>query len=305
MRLLLLLCICLWSSLAFSQTTISGRVLDAKSGDGLPGVTVLQTATINGTSSDAQGYFSFTVPEQSDSVALTVSSIGYVTRRFRVAAGNAPVTVRLAVDLKPAPVCCFAPAWLQLSLLSGVRYAPVGASVLLDGSACIRVPLTATASYQTNFARNHALHIGLGLPSIRRFRAPSITENLDYQQLRVPAANTVFDSYTADLGFYLGYLGGVRLPTFVLGTGYARWRQNEADLSSTSTGYGYTFGLRFSAFPAPFNVYASAKATHWPTYWQWQGSLTHGLPRNFQAGVALNQVRNYTELSLLLTRYFY
>ncbi|HEX8328564.1 MAG TPA: carboxypeptidase-like regulatory domain-containing protein [Hymenobacter sp.] len=305
MRLLLLLCACLWSSLAFAQTPISGRVLDAKSGDGLPGVTVLQTATTNGTSSGSDGYFSFTVPNRPDSVALTVSSIGYATQHLRVAGGS-NITLRLAVDLKSiSECCCLAPPKLEVSLISGVRYAAFGAGIMLHGSRFIRVPLTATASYQTNLARNHALRIGLVLPSIRRFRAPSVTENLEYQQLRVPAANMAFDSYTADLGVYVGYLGGVRLPTLVLGTGYARWRPTGAEVSSTSTGYGYTLGLRFNAFPAPFNVYASAQATHWPTYWQWQGRLTHGLPRQFEASVALNQLRNYTEISLLLSRSFH
>lgn len=304
MRLFVLLCFCLLPMLTFAQSTVYGRVLDAQSGEGLPGVTVLQTATTNGASTDHNGYFSFAATNQADSVTLTVSSIGYLTQRLRVAGGS-NVTLRLVIDSKPASICYFAPARLQLSLVSGLRYAPIGAGVLLDASVFSRVPLTATASYQTNFNRNRAMRIGLELPSIRRFRAPSITENLEYQQLRAPAANTVFDSYTADLGFYIGYLGSVRLPTFVLGTGYAQWRPQLADASSTLSGYGYTAGLRFNVFPYPFNVTGGVQATRWPGFWQWQGRLTHGLPSNLQAGVIVNQLRTYTEVSLLLTRNFY
>ncbi|MBD2721846.1 carboxypeptidase-like regulatory domain-containing protein [Hymenobacter armeniacus] len=304
MRLLLLLCACLFSSAAFAQATVSGRVVDAKSDEGLPGVTVLQSGTANGVSSDVHGYFSFTVPNQPDSVALTVSSIGYLTQRLRVAAGSNSI-IRLVVDPKPLPVCRFGPPRAEVGVFSGMHYAPFGGTLRLYGPRLFRQPLAPSVSYQTNFARNHALHLGLGLPAIHRFHSLNITETLDYQRLRAPGANTAFDSYTATLGLNAGFIGGRRLPTFLLGAGYAEWRSIQDEVAAQRSGYGYTAGLQFNALPEPFNVYVSAQATRWPDAWQWQGRLLHGLPHNLQAGVALNQLRSYTEVSLLLNRLFY
>jgi hypothetical protein len=305
MQLLLLLCFWLLPAVIFAQTTVAGRVVDAQSGDGLPGVTILQTGTTNGVSSEHDGYFSFTVPGKTDSVALTISSIGYYTQRVRVAGGS-NTTLRLSVDLKTSQLgcCCFVPAKLVFSLVSGLRYAPFGASVLLDGGRFIRVPLTVTARYQTNFARNHALTLGLDLPPIRRYRI-NLTETLEYQQLRTPATQTWFDSYTGVVGLNAGSIGGLRLPTFLLGAGYAQWRPASTETAATKSGYGYTAGVRFNVLPYPFNLYGTVQASRWPDAWQWRGQLSHGFPKNLQAGVSLNQLGQYSEFSVNLTRSFY
>lgn len=303
-RLLLLLCSWLLPALVFAQTTVYGRVVDAKSGNGLPGVTILQTATTNGVSSEHDGYFSFTVPTTTDSVALSISSIGYITQRKRVAGGS-HVTLRLTVDVKTlsSDCCCFVPAKLMFSLVSGLRYAPFGANLQLEGSRLIRLPLAATVRYQTNFARNHALSIGLDLPPIRRYHTFNLTETLEYQQLRTPATQTWFDSYTGTVGVNAGFIGGLRLPTFVLGAGYAQWRPAATESAPAKSGYGYTAGLRFNALP--FNLYGIVQTSRWPDAWQWRGQLSHAFPKNFQAGVSLNQLGQYAEFSVNLARSFY
>ncbi|AMR27618.1 hypothetical protein A0257_11265 [Hymenobacter psoromatis] len=53
---------------------VSGRVTDQKTGEGLPGVTVLVKGTTNGTSTDAEGSFKLTVPQAG--ATLVFSSIG-------------------------------------------------------------------------------------------------------------------------------------------------------------------------------------------------------------------------------------
>jgi TonB-linked SusC/RagA family outer membrane protein len=62
---------------AAQNRSISGRVLDASSGQGLPGVTVLVKGTTNGASTNADG--SYTLNVQADATTLVFSSIGYVT----------------------------------------------------------------------------------------------------------------------------------------------------------------------------------------------------------------------------------
>ncbi|TPG63671.1 SusC/RagA family TonB-linked outer membrane protein [Hymenobacter nivis] len=72
---------------------ISGRVNDDK-GVGLPGVTVVVKGTSSGTSTDVEGNFSLTVP---DNATLIISSVGFVTQQVPVA-GRTTFTVALVTD---------------------------------------------------------------------------------------------------------------------------------------------------------------------------------------------------------------
>lgn len=303
MRLFLLLLFCSWllPLAAQAQTTVSGRVLDAKSGAGLPGVTVLQTGTINGVSSDAEGNFTLALAVSADSIALTFSSVGYVMQRRRVAASSASI-IRLAVDTKIIECCCVVLPQAEIGLSSGVRYAPFGGTLKLHGQRLLRLPLTATIGYQTNFSRNHAATASLGLPALLQRNRLTITESLDYQFLQAMPAAVRFSSYTATVGLGIYRLGPVRLPTILLGGGYAHLASLATEVPASVAGYGYLFGL--ASLHLLLNFLGSAQATRWPGYWQWQARLQHYLPGYLLAGVSLNWVRNYSEVSLAISRTF-
>lgn len=89
---------CLWHQAAAQDRTISGRVTDRSSGQGLPGVTVLAKGTTVGTSTNADGAFSLSgVP--ASATTITFSFIGYTT--IEQAIGNRNnITVALATDSK-------------------------------------------------------------------------------------------------------------------------------------------------------------------------------------------------------------
>ena len=71
----LILLLCLVGQLsAWAQRQITGKVTDAKDGSGLPGVGILLKGTTTGTSSDAQGNYTLSVPE-TDAV-LIFSMVG-------------------------------------------------------------------------------------------------------------------------------------------------------------------------------------------------------------------------------------
>lgn len=81
---------------ALAQTrAVSGRITGAD-GAGLPGVTVLERGTTNGTSTSADGNFSLTVQP---GATLVLSSIGYTTVE-RAIGNNAVINVTLATDTK-------------------------------------------------------------------------------------------------------------------------------------------------------------------------------------------------------------
>ncbi|GAB3856591.1 hypothetical protein GCM10028822_29160 [Hymenobacter terrigena] len=298
----LLFCFCLLRASVHAQTTVSGRVLDAKSGDGLPGVTILQTGTLNGVSSDVEGNFKLAIVNYSDSVALTFSYIGYVTQRRNVAAGSTSIT-RLAIDTKTISCDLLMPPRAEVGLSSGIRYAPLGGTLTLYGRRLIGLPITTTVGYQTNFSRNHVVAVGLGLPALWQRNRLTISENLNYQFLQATPADIRFSSYTATISVGIYRIGKMRLPTVLLGGGYARRNSLAAENSAPIVGGGYLLGLASSQLP--LNFIGSAQATYWPGYWQWQARLQHHLPGYLLAGVSFNGVGDsYSEVSLSVSHTF-
>jgi TonB-linked SusC/RagA family outer membrane protein len=74
---------------------VTGRVVD-ENGQGLPGVTVLQKGSSNGATSDSEGRFALTVP---DNATLVFSYVGYTTQEVPVS-GRSTVDVSMAQDTK-------------------------------------------------------------------------------------------------------------------------------------------------------------------------------------------------------------
>jgi len=74
-----------------ADVPVSGRVVQ-KNGDGLPGVTVIVKGTTNGTTTDANGNFSLTVPVGS---ILVFSSIGLTSQEIPVTATTSTLSVQM------------------------------------------------------------------------------------------------------------------------------------------------------------------------------------------------------------------
>lgn len=83
----------LLSTWAYAQVEISGRVVD-EAGKPLPGTTVIEEGTTNGTSTDAEGYFRLRV--QSLQAVLVFEFLGYEPLRYPLN-GQAEVLARLKV----------------------------------------------------------------------------------------------------------------------------------------------------------------------------------------------------------------
>jgi TonB-linked SusC/RagA family outer membrane protein len=77
--------------------SLSGRVTDRASGQGLPGATVLVKGTTIGASTNADGSFSLSVP--SSATTLSISSIGYASIDQPIGS-NTTFNVSLASDIK-------------------------------------------------------------------------------------------------------------------------------------------------------------------------------------------------------------
>ena len=67
--------IILFTTFTFAQGTITGKVIDASYSESLIGATVVQKGTTNGTVTDIDGIFSFSLPAGDQT--LTISYVGY------------------------------------------------------------------------------------------------------------------------------------------------------------------------------------------------------------------------------------
>ncbi|MBC6606592.1 TonB-dependent receptor [Hymenobacter sp. BT188] len=92
-----LLIVTLLQQVTAQDRSISGRVTDRQTGEGLPGVTILVKGTSNGISTNSDGSFTLSVP--STGGTLVFSSIGYTTQEQAIGT-NSQINVGLAADTK-------------------------------------------------------------------------------------------------------------------------------------------------------------------------------------------------------------
>ena len=82
------------NQIAVAQSqTVSGTITEAETGMPLPGVTVMEKGTSNGTSTDFDGNFSLDV---GDDATLVLSMIGYVTQEIPITGGD--INVEMTTD---------------------------------------------------------------------------------------------------------------------------------------------------------------------------------------------------------------
>lgn len=94
-KIILFLVIMLNANLLFAQShSVSGKITDGESGLGIPGATVLESGTLNGTTTDIDGRFMLKVA--SPSSILEISFIGFQTQKV-------PVDKRTTIDITLVP----------------------------------------------------------------------------------------------------------------------------------------------------------------------------------------------------------
>lgn len=82
------------ASLSAQNVTVTGKITDASTGEGIPFASVLVKGTTSGISSDAEGTYSINVPAAG---TLDFSAVGYVAKSVQVA-GKTSLDVKLEVD---------------------------------------------------------------------------------------------------------------------------------------------------------------------------------------------------------------
>ena len=95
-KFLLMTVVLLFTTIAFSQSTIKGKVMDADMGAPLPGANVVEKGTTNGTVTDFDG--NFTLTTQSTSGVIVISYVGFATKTFSFSSNQDLGTVTLETD---------------------------------------------------------------------------------------------------------------------------------------------------------------------------------------------------------------
>lgn len=94
-RMFIMLSVMLLSTMSYAQTTVSGTVKD-ETGQGAPGVSIVEKGTTNGTATDTQGGFTLNVTDPN--ATLVFSFIGYKTQEIPVG-GRSTIDVSLEPDV--------------------------------------------------------------------------------------------------------------------------------------------------------------------------------------------------------------
>lgn len=92
---LLMLIVSATSALQAQQQTISGHVMEVSS-EPLPGVTIMIDGTTQGTVTNADGKFSLQLPQPKAN--LTISYVGYITKKMQVKAGETDLAIYMQED---------------------------------------------------------------------------------------------------------------------------------------------------------------------------------------------------------------
>src|SRR5574344_2495618 len=88
------LCVVLGISAYAQNVTVSGMISDASNGEPIPFASVQVKGTTQGTSADADGHYTISLPKNG---TLIISSIGYINQEIAVA-GNLVINVALHPD---------------------------------------------------------------------------------------------------------------------------------------------------------------------------------------------------------------
>lgn len=80
---------------------------------------------------------------------------------MRISGNSANTIIRLVMDTRTISCNFYVRPLAEIGLSSGVRYTPFGGTLKLYGQRLVRLPVTASLGYQTNFGSNYALRPSL------------------------------------------------------------------------------------------------------------------------------------------------
>ena len=92
-QFLLVSVVMLFTTIAFAQSTITGKVVDSDMNSPLPGANIVEKGTSNGTTTDFDGNFSLTTKSTSGSIVISYVGYGSLTVSFSGSADLGSLTL--------------------------------------------------------------------------------------------------------------------------------------------------------------------------------------------------------------------
>ncbi|MEQ9008245.1 MAG: carboxypeptidase-like regulatory domain-containing protein, partial [Ekhidna sp.] len=92
---ILSVCLTVLMSYSYAQTTVSGTIIDAETGEPLIGTQILVKGTVLGTITDVNGNFSLSV-QSSPPITLIITYVGYERQEIEVTSSGQSLDIQLA-----------------------------------------------------------------------------------------------------------------------------------------------------------------------------------------------------------------
>jgi hypothetical protein len=272
----------------FSQTTITGYVIEEDANTSLPGVKVLEKGTENSEVTDSRGFYSITVKDSSS--ILIFSFIGMIDREIKVNGQNVINTSLKAYTIYEA--------WdqkLRFFLNSGVIENPFGGQLEFAMPTFINaLSLYGNCSFQTNFKGNKYYDAGLKLNGVRLFYSSDFYFGVGIES---NYRHILFNSSTIETISFES-IWWSSLPFYLI-AGYNRIKNDQNSQFYNYTKNGIVLGAEYW-IPKPVNVSVTGKASFLNELLEYQAELrkTFGKYNRVHSFVKYHNVDSYSELSI-------
>lgn len=276
-----------------AQKIVQGIVRDASTKEALPGVTVSLKGTENGTSTNMQGAFQLVIPH--DTVNLRFSFIGFITVEKKIIFSEDTLLLPPVLLKEDCIIDLFYTKHLEISVLSGLKYTPLGGRIKAFYPYLINAKNSAGSlkmefSYQAG-NNNYQRNATLALDNIFLNCANDLSITADYQKIRLSEQKFSYTRYTVG-AMYSGALVGKVMPVYLA----FGWLNAVNDgIIDTNTGFeiGTTYFLPIHKIP---RIEISGRVAWWQNYWQFRiGAETE--VRRFTVGVNFNKLSQYAEVT--------
>ncbi|TVT43433.1 carboxypeptidase-like regulatory domain-containing protein [Hymenobacter setariae] len=282
-----------------AQKIVRGTVQDNSSKEALPGVTVALKNSEVGTTTDTQGNFQLAISR--DTVTLVFSFVGFEPLERKIILTR-DTTVLAPVRLKAAcHLDFFYHKHLELSLLSGLHYTPLGGKVkvfypyLIHGRHSMG-SLRAEFGYQGG-AANYQRNATLALDNLFVDCDHNVDVAASYQRVRLGERGFVYTRYTAS-ATYTGKLISRAVPVY-LAVGRLTYAVEEISAARTGleAGVDYPFFIHLNdSRTVNLSLVATGRLAWWQDYWQFQSGLETQFKR-YSVGLSFNKLGLYTEVT--------
>ena len=270
--------------LSQGQNTVSGVVVDKRTDESIPGVSIFEKGTSTGTITDSDGRFQLNLSD--DCATLVFQNVGYKNKEVFVCKGSYFLEIKIKVSCHRD---FFDHTKVEIGLLSGVLKNPLGASLMVSLPLPLlhkipgfsQTPLRTEIAYQTDLDQNSILKARFGLVHMFVTCDKDIDINFYYRDIESKKGFD-FKSY-----FFEGKLFWNEL-LFFGGYGFSD-KVNTESLSEKNLGYGLGLGTYIRH---PLHLMISGKTIYWGDFWEFQAGLNRGF-KQFEVGLLFTKIEGF------------